>query len=138
MLRGRTEPAVDAGGSSNSVGDTMRAGNATGHGDERPPARSGTSRALEERPIHAEENMEGSTNIALRDERDRRVGGGQVGIEDKGGVHVVAMVCELTTCPSICLCGAGANSRRQRIAYADGCSYSRIETLEVGSGGSLG
>ena len=99
----------------------MRAEAATVCGDEWPPARSGTSTALEKQGTRAEEDLGASTKVFLRDERDTGVGGGQAGIKNKYGIHVVASVHEHATCPSTRLRSAYLNSGRQWVAYDDSC-----------------
>ena len=88
--------------------------------DERPPARSRTTGALEKWKAHAKEDLGGNTDVAYIDERNTGVGGGQTGIEDESGVHFVARIRKHAACPSIRVRSVDPDIRRQRTAYADG------------------
>ena len=90
----------------------MRAWAATVRRVESALARGGISRALEEWGIRVEEDLGGSTDVVLRDERDTKVGGGQAGMEKKNGIHLVARVREHAACPSFRLRGDSPNSGR--------------------------
>ena len=90
-------------GTTNEIRDTIRYGAVNVCRKERPPAPSRTTRALEDWNAHTKEGLGGDTDVVRLNERNKRVGSGQIGIEDECSVHFNTRLREHATCSSFCV-----------------------------------